>query len=76
MAIHEITTRECKKQDLPIDPKAEEWNDFRSKGQKTAAMWEILTDLGVQEISENSKPADWHLWLQRETGVEARRCSR
>eukprot|EP00439_Symbiodinium_sp_Y106_P026193 s7431_g3.t1 len=71
MAIPEITTRECKKQYLAIDPKAEEWNDFRSKGGKTAAMWEILSDSGVQEIAENSSPADWHLWLQRETAVAA-----
>ena len=71
MAIHEITTRECKMQSLPIDLKDQEWNLFRSKGQKTSAMWEILSDLGVQQVPENSHPSDWHLWLPREAGVAA-----
>ena len=34
MAIHEITTRECKQQHLKIDQKDGEWNTFRSKGGK------------------------------------------
>ena len=32
-------------------------------------MWGLLHNLGLQEIGENSTPGEWHLWLQRETGV-------
>ena len=69
MAVHEITIREAKLNKLTVPEKARDWEKFRWKGSKTVVVWGFLQEMGVEEVSENSEPGEWHMWLQREKGL-------
>ena len=65
MAVHEITIREADLNELTVPDKARDWEKFRWKGSKTVVVWGFLQEMGVEEVSENSEPGEWHMWLQR-----------
>ena len=69
MAVHEITIREADLNKLTVPEKARDWEKFRSKGSKTVVVWGFLQEMGVEQVSENSEPGEWHMWLQREKGL-------